>query len=123
VPVCETLEAIRVVARSDALDQARWPGAATVLRLAPDEVLVIGADRVEVGDPHAIVARDHGYCGVSLGKEAFREWFEREAAWPVGGEGFAQGQVAGLPVKVWQGEDVVLVVTRSSLRHELEARL
>ena len=123
MPVCETLDAIRVVARPDALDRARWPADATVMRLAPDEALVVGADRVDVDDPHAVVARDHGFCGVHLGIEAFRRWFEREAAWDLGDEGFAQGQVAGLPVKVWQGGDRVLVVTRVSLRHELEARL
>lgn len=125
VPEPEILEALRVVAEPDALDRSHWPGDSVVMRLAPDEVLVVGAESASIADPHAVIVREHGFCSVELPREVFDEWFSRESSWPLpaGEPAFAQGEVAGLPVKIHLDGDRVLIVTRSSLRHELEARL
>ena len=61
----ERLVATRVVADPAALDEARWPDSAIVLRTAPDEALVLGlVDADAVSDPHAIVRPETGMVGV-----------------------------------------------------------
>lgn len=54
---------------------------------------------------------------------ALEEWLEREAEWPPPDRGLAQGMAAGLPVKVWMGDERALLLTRGSLAAELEERL
>ena len=50
-----------------ALDGARWSATAShVLRIAPDEVLAIGATGVEIDDPDAIVEPEPGFVGARL---------------------------------------------------------
>lgn len=95
------------------------------MRIAEDEALLVGADEVTVADPHAIIAREHGYCGVSMPRDEFDDWFSQHAPWrlPPGEPAFGQGAVAGLPIKVWADRDRALVITRTSLRHVLEERL
>lgn len=122
MPAPEILDALRIVADPSALDRVSWPGGTVPLRIAPDEVLAVGADSATVADRHAIVVREHGFCGLEMERATFDDWFSREAAWPHPGDGFAQGDVAGLPVKVWIDAQRALVVTRASLRAELEAR-
>ena len=43
MPACEPLRAARVVADPSVLDALEWPAASLPLRIAPDDVLVIGA--------------------------------------------------------------------------------
>lgn len=123
VPAVEAFSGLRVVASSAALDDAAWPAGATVLRLAADEALVLGANRVDVADPHALVELETGLCGAEMERWVLEEWLEREAEWPAPDRGLGQGMAAGLPVKVWMGDERALVLTRGSLAAELEERL
>lgn len=123
MPAVEHLSGLRVVASPTSLNAAAWPAEATVLRLAPDEALVLGTDRVDVPDPNALVELETGICGVEMDSPALARWMEREAEWPPPSVGFAQGMAAGLPVKVWVGDESSLLITRGSLARELEERL
>lgn len=123
MPAPELLDVIRVVATPDAIAALESDG--TVLQVAPDEVLVLDATDVAVTDPHAITVADDGFVGVQVGREAVVDWCEREADWPLPDlvSFFVQGMVAGLPVKIWMNGDTALVMCRTSLAADLEARL
>lgn len=125
VPGPEILPAQRAVAEPGALDSATWPSTVVVMRLAPDEVLVVGGSVPPLDDPHALIEPEEGFVGVDSGRADIREWMSREAEWeiPASGRCFAQGVVAGLPVKIWADGDRAVVVTRASLRHDLAERL
>lgn len=121
MPALEPLRGLRVVAEPAALDAARWTAAAgetvLTLRLAPDDVLAIGAAAVEVDDPHAIVEDERGYVG---GWGSARE-LARHAEWslPSARPALAQGSIAGVPAKVWlpAGDDpdrALLVATAAA---------
>jgi len=121
VPEPEILPAQRVVALPGALDSATWPSTAVVMRLAPDEVLVVGGSVPPLDDPDALIEPEDGFVGVDSRRDDIREWMSREAEWeiPASGQCFAQGMVAGLPVKIWADGGRALVLTRASLRHTL----
>lgn len=124
MPRPEILTAHRVVATPAALDAHVWHKKATILRLAPDEMLIIGSPP-SIDDPAVIVEEEDGFCGVWLDRPEAADWLEREAEWTLPPEEseLAQGMAAGLPVKVWPDNDRVLVITRTSLMAELERRL
>ncbi|MEZ5316714.1 MAG: hypothetical protein R2752_04880 [Vicinamibacterales bacterium] len=120
------LEATRIVATPAALDAARWPAGAVVLRIAPDEAIVTGAVApAAIEDPHAIVARETGFVGAWMEAAAAEALLERACAWarPAERPAFAQGLVAGLPVKLWLDVARVLVVAPAAFAHDCEARL
>lgn len=125
MPAPEIVDAVRIVATPPALEEASWPTGAIVLRVAPDEVILIGASAPPLTDPHALVAEDHGLVGVRLDRPRLRDWMEAESLWPLPETErfFCQGNVAGLAVKIWVDAERALVVTDSSLAHELERRL
>ena len=125
MPAPEQLVAWRVAADPASLDAAEWPAEVTVLRIAPDEALVLGAAPVEVGDPYAIVEPEEGFCAVAMSRAELEAWIARNAEWalPEGDRVFAQGGAAGLPVKVWVDGDRALLITRASLSRDLEERL
>lgn len=119
----EALVATRLVASPGAIDAGTWPDESLVLRIAPDEVLVIGGGTPRISDPHAIVSPDTGWDGFRLAAPNAAVLMEQTAAWPLPAEGFAQGMVAGIPAKVWVGRMEVLVVVPGALADEFEARL
>lgn len=137
MPALERLLATRIVALPQAINAAVWPEGTLVFRLAPDEVLVTPAVHVTaVDDPHAIVLLETGFSAVWLDHVAAIDLLERECDWelPQGmrqwGNGsaverpaFAQGLVAGLPVKVWFERDRVLFIVASPLAADLTERL
>ena len=107
-PRLRPLEAIRVVAAPAALDaltaDAPWPGDALALRTAPDELLVTAPPTFEVAaDPHAIVERETGFSCVWLAAADTATLLDRECDWerPAARPALAQGEVAGVPVKLW----------------------
>jgi len=113
VPAPERMFLTRIVASAAALDQAAWPGGALVLRIAPDEALVnavVGADAVP--DPHAIVEPETGMRGLWCDHASAMAFLARECDWelPTDMPAFAQGAVAGLPLKLWLTGDRVLFV-------------
>lgn len=124
MPVPESLRALRVVADPAALDSADWPPECDVLRLAADEILVLGTEAIDIDDPEAIVFEDHGFCAVRMPLNRIQDWLAREAEWTLPTDGqLIQGMAAGLPVKIWCRGDEATLITRASLRHDLEARL
>lgn len=121
---------IRMVATPAALDAAAWSQGALALRLAPDEVFVIAPVVVEsvaesIGDPHAIVVPDAGFVGVWLGRDVALDFLARTCEWevPASRPAFAQGMVAGLPVKLWLEEERVLLITAAPYAHDLAERI
>lgn len=130
----ERFTGTRVVALPHAIDAAVWPEGTLAFRLAPDEVLVTPAVNVTaVDDPHAIVELETGFSAVWLDHLAAIDLLERECDWerpqemrqlgnpelPI----FAQGLVAGLPVKIWFERDRVLIIVASALAADLAERL
>jgi hypothetical protein len=115
VPALDPIRGLRVVALPGALDAARWTagdtGQVTILRLAPDDVLAIGAVEVQVEDPDAIVEPEAGFVGGWCSLEDLRP--QTEWAVPTERPALAQGAVAGVPAKVWLPDDgdVLLVVS------------
>ncbi|MGI8517488.1 MAG: hypothetical protein ACR2ME_03965 [Acidimicrobiia bacterium] len=116
----EPLEATRVVARPDTLDAARLNPDALLLRLAPDDVLVIGGG-VQVEDPFAIVVPDSGWVAWRIGEDQLREALVGLCAFEIH-PGFNQGMVAGLPAKVWIDGDRSLVIVAAVYAAEFEER-
>jgi hypothetical protein len=122
----ERLTATRVAATPASLDAAPWPADAIVLRAAPDEVIVLAAIAPAlIADTHAIVEPETALFGVWLPAVEALEWLEHECDWalPVARPAFAQGAVAGLPLKVWFERDRVLFVVPAPFAADLLERL
>ena len=116
----ERLEGLRVVATPDALDHAWFEGDVTVLRIAADEVLALGAVAAEITDDHAIVERETAFVGWGLSPAEFDAHVARHVEWalPTARPVLAQGLAAGMPVKLWFEHDRVLLLVSSGLVHE-----
>jgi hypothetical protein len=126
VRALERFTGTRVVALPRAIDAAVWPEGTLAFRLAPDEVVVTPAVNVTaLDDPHAIVELETGFSAVWLDHLAAIDLLERECDWELPQErpAFAQGLVAGLPVKVWFERDRVLFIVASPLAADLTERL
>jgi len=124
--VVEHLPAIRVVAQPAAIEGTATPDDSIVLRLAPDELLVLGNGPVTVpGDAHAIVVADAGWAGVWLEAAAATGFLRHTCEWelPSTRPAFAQGMVANLAVKLWMETDRTLILIPTALAAELAARL
>jgi hypothetical protein len=127
VPALERLNATRIVATPAALDAAAWPQGALVLRIAPDEAIVtadVGQDLILPHDPHAIVVRETGFAAAWVAADEALAFLERSCEWELPGErpAFAQGAVAGLPVKLWLERDRVLFIVHAPFAVDLEER-
>lgn len=102
----EAVATVRVAARAETLDGASWPGDATAVRLADDEVLVLDALETSPPEPDAIVFPDTGWVRFVLTPEAGAEFMARAASWPPpvpqrgSASALGQGMVAGIPVKL-----------------------
>ena len=108
MPAPEPLRGWRVVARPDALDALERAGLGTALRLAPDDLLLIGpvaAPAVDDGD--AIVVPDAGFVAWTLDAATLRSLVEEHVDWdlPAGRPALAQGLVAAVPAKLWLEDD------------------
>jgi hypothetical protein len=126
VRVVERLNATRIVATPSAIDKAEWPQEALVFRLAPDEVLVTASVPAGVmDDAHAILERETGFSAVWVDHTEAMDFLERECDWELPGErpAFAQGMVAGLPLKLWFEQDRVLLLVASPYAADLAERL
>lgn len=128
------LTAVRVVARPDAIDGARWPERAVTLRIAADEALVIAiaagavtltVPTAAVADEHAIIEDDTSWRGVWITTADALDIIERHADWEAPGArpGLAQGLVAGIAAKVWLGHDESLLVVPASVSSDFEERV
>lgn len=120
----ESLPALRVVAAPEVLDHLVLPDDHPTLRLAPDDLLVIGAASVEVGGEHLVVD-EAGFVGWWLTPEEVREQVLPHVDWPLPTvrPALAQGLVAGVPAKLWLAEDRALLLCAAAYAHELEERM
>jgi len=120
------IKGTRIVATPAALAAARWPSDALVLPLAADEVFVTTTIApTAVDDPHAIVAPDGGFVGAWLPMAEALDFLERTCEWepPQARPAFAQGMVAGLPVKLWFEVERVLFVVAAPYAVDLAERI
>lgn len=126
----ERLCGTRIVARPTALDALGADEQAIFMRLAADELLIIGeapevAKVVVIDDPHAIITNETGFAGVWWSAGEALEFLARACEWelPKARPAFAQGMVAGLPVKLWLESDRVLFVTAAPFAADLAERM
>ncbi|MEO8638729.1 MAG: hypothetical protein ABI458_02295 [Chloroflexota bacterium] len=120
----ERLPALRVVGAPEALDELTVPDEHPVLRLAPDDLLVIGAASVEVAGENLVVD-DAGFVGWWLTPDEVRDLVVPHVDWPLptARPALAQGLVAGVPAKLWLAEDRALLLCAAAYAHELEERM
>jgi hypothetical protein len=126
----EPLHGLRVVSTPDAIDAI---STGTVLvRIAPDEALVIGASDLQLDDPHAIVEPESAFVGWWLDLDDVPVLLASRVEWqlPVARPGstqLGQGLVAGVPMKLWVGDPAddgrALLIVSRSLAHEAGERL
>jgi hypothetical protein len=98
------------------------PDGGLMLRLAPDDAIVVGAVALTVDDPFAIVEAEHAFVHWRLSPAEFAPVTDH-IEWPLPTLGLlGQGLIAGVPAKIVIGADVLLIVS-ASLAHELAERL
>lgn len=121
----EPLSAIRVIGNPQVLDDLAWPDAMASLRVAPDDVLVIGAARPQLTDEHAIVEDETGLVGWWLTGDELTVYVLPHVEWalPAARPALAQGLVAGVPAKIWLTEDSALLLCAAAHAHEMAERL
>lgn len=121
----EPLPALRVVAAPEVLDNLTLADDHPALRLAPDDLLVIGAASVEVGGGENLVVDETGFVGWWLTPDEVRERVLPHVDWPLptARPALAQGLVAGVLAKLWLAEDRALLLCAAAYAHELEERM
>ena len=119
----ELLHGLRVVAKPAAIDDVVLPHAATVLRIAPDDAIVVGAAALTLDDPFAIVEPEYAFVHWKLTPGEF-DAVAHHIEWPLPEAGkLGQGLIAGVPAKIMIASDHVLLVVSAGLAHELLERL
>jgi hypothetical protein len=125
--VVERLSGSRIVATPAALDALGVADGSIFMRLATDELLIIGAAPASgsINDPHAIITNETGFAGVWWPAAPALDFLARACEWelPKSRPAFAQGMVAGLPVKLWLESERVLFVTAAPFAADLEERI
>jgi len=112
---------IRVAGQADVLDRLQLPAGATVLRIAPDELIALGMADAPTGAT-ILSETDTGFVGRWLNADELAA-VRRHVEWPLR-DGLNQGLVAGVPARVWIGDDGrALLLVAHAYAHELEARL
>ena len=129
-PRLRRLEATRVSATPGTLDslieRPPWSAGALTFRTAPDELLVAATPDFEVaGDPHAIVERETAFSYVWLDGTTAERFLDRECEWrrPGARPALAQGEVAGVPAKLWFESGRTLILTPAPYAAAFERRL
>lgn len=131
--VASTVPAVRLVARVGAVDSfmvraQAWPIAKVVLRIAPDEALVLHvtpSDVVLPDDPHAIVEAEHGFSMIAVSWAEFDRHVRPLIEWevPTARPTLAQGLVAFIPAKLWLGDDGVRILVATPFSQTLVERM
>jgi hypothetical protein len=121
----EPIPALRVMAPPDALDELRWTDGVAPLRVAPDDLLLIGAATVQIAGEHVIVVDEAGFVGWWLTPDELNEAVVPHVDWPLptARPALAQGLVAGVPAKLWLAQDRTLLLCPAAYAHELVERL
>ena len=120
----EPLPALRVVAAPEALDDFTVADERPALRLAPDDMLVIGAASAEIVGENLIVD-EAGFVGWWLTPDEVTTHVLAHVDWPLptARPALAQGLIAGVPAKLWLAEDRALLLCNAAYAHELMERL
>jgi hypothetical protein len=119
----EQLHGLRVVAKPTAIDTAALPAGATMLRIAPDDAIIVDAATLTIDDPFAIVEPEYAFVHWQLSPTEF-EGLTHHIEWPLPAAGqLGQGLIAGVPAKILIAHDHVLLVVSAGLAHELLERL
>lgn len=121
----EPIPALRVVASPQDLDDLTWTDDIAALRLAPDELLLVGAATVQIAGEHVIVVDEAGFAGWWLTPDELTVAVVPHVDWPLptNRPALAQGLVAGVPAKLWLAEDRALLLCAAAYAHELTDRL
>lgn len=122
-PVAEVVAAVRIVAPPSSLDTAVWPGGATAVRVAPDEVLVVDALEVNPPDPEAIVFPDTSWVRHRLSPADGAAVMAGAASWPPPTAGVGQGMVAGVAAKLVVGPEEWWLLVQGVVAAEFGARI
>jgi len=130
VPELERLRATRIVAKPAALDAVAWREDLLVLRIAPDEIMLLGPadwhDQIEEKDSYAIIEQDDGFVGVWL-NEVESDFLATACEWELPKErpAFAQGAVAGIPGKLYFDHIAgqILIIVPAPYAADLQERL
>jgi len=127
VPALEPLRGWRIVARPEALDALARAGVGTALRLATDDLLLIGPGAPPaVDDGDAIVVPDTGFVAWTLDAAALRSLVEEHVDWqlPADRPTLAQGLVAAVPAKLWLEDDgTARLICLAAYAAELQERV
>ena len=122
--VPEQLRGQRVVADTDAIDAlaAVLPATSTILRIAPDEALVLGPTGLQLDDPHAIIEDEAGFVAFTVDRDVIKRHTEWSLPAEVGK--LAQGSISGVPAKLtWLPDGRARVVTHAAYAADLVDRL
>ncbi len=124
----DRMTATHIVATPQSLDALTLPKASILLRIAPDEALILpplSLDQLRLKDKHAIVVQDGGFAGLWLPiAEAVALCarlcdFELPAARP----SLAQGALAGIAAKLYFEESRALILFPAPLIEDFEERV
>jgi hypothetical protein len=119
----ESISGTRIVASAEVLDGMTLPETLGALRMARDELFVLGSFMVATSEP-TIIEAEAGFVGWWLDEDELAvvrdhlEWAVPDTR-PV----LLQGLVAGVPAKLWLDEDRSLLLCPAAYAHELVERL
>jgi hypothetical protein len=114
---------LRVVAKPAAIDAILMPADGVMLRIAPDDAIVVGAVALTVDDPFAIIEPEYAFVHWRLTPAEFAPVTDH-IEWPLPALGLlGQGLIAGVPAKIIIGPNDVLLVVSAGLAHDLAERL
>ncbi len=127
----ERFDSTHIVALPDALDRIEMDAldlgdGVIPMRFAPDELVLLNhTGPIDVDDSHAIVVPDGSWRGEWLDADTAALFLRAECAWsiPERRPAFAQGLVAGLPVKLWFDQQRTLIVIAHVRADDFAARL
>ena len=118
---------VAVLASEAACDRVVAPSGATLCRVAPRELLLIGdlaAADVRVDEPTAIVEDvTDGWTAFELSGEDIAEVFARLSELPLPEAGFAQGAVAGIGAKLLVEPERLTILVPASVGAFMEERI
>ena len=124
-----SLTGVRITATPSAIDAVTWPAASIPVRIAPDDIFVIGASidhgaAIVAADPHAIVEDETMFRGAWL-DAAQLDALTHRLEWPLPDHrpSLAQGMAVGLAIKVVLLAERTLLIVSGSAFHEVPDRL
>jgi hypothetical protein len=119
----EPVTATRIVASAEVLNGMTLPDTLGALRIATDELFVLGSFMVATAEP-TIIEAEAGFVGWWLSEHELAEVVHHvEWAVPNTRPVLLQGLIAGVPAKLWLTEDRSLLLCAAAYAHEIVERL